>query len=251
MPFCSRCRHVRVLQRQRVAPLTPTYNFQSFPPHSLIHSWSVTLVKFLAGNYWGQSGGGKEKEKPVLLLHFTSCKVPDKRALCVTVIDCTDLELKRWFFFRYCIKLRKPFHLCSVRDNLPHRIYSFSSDYEKKLVNSDDSTLLCLTRSHITDWKGVDFLRLFETAEQLMCRKQGSVRLQLIHQVLRKPTATAFLGWRWVKHEMWHLPRCWVLTDGRSAGQVYLTLKVSCDALQRWKVLISCYVSLQAFFFFF
>lgn len=121
---------------------------------------------------------------------------------------------------------------------------------KKNLVNPDDSTLLCLTRSHITDWKGVDFLRLFETAEQLMYRREGSVRLQLIHQVLRKPTATAFLGWRWVKHEMWHLPRCWVLTESRSAGQVYLTLKVSCDALQRWKVLISCYVSLQAFFFF-
>lgn len=122
-----------MLQRQRVVPLTPTYNFQSFLPHRLIHSWSVTLVKFLAGNYCGQRGGGKEKEKPVLLLEFTSYKVPDKRALCVTVTDCTDLELKRWFFFRYCIKLRKPFHLCSVRDHLPHRIYSFSSDYEKNL----------------------------------------------------------------------------------------------------------------------
>lgn len=83
------------------------------------------LLTLWQGITEGRVAVEKGKEKPIFLLHFISYKVPDSRALCVTVMYCTDLPLKRWFFFGYCIKLRRPFHLCSVHDYLTHQIYSF------------------------------------------------------------------------------------------------------------------------------
>lgn len=152
MLIISRCGLIRVLLRHWDPLVIPDPFCRSV---SYIF-WSVTLVNFVAGNYWRQSSGGRGREKPIFLLHFTSQQVADRRALCVTVRHCTDLALKRWFLFRYCTKPRRPFisvvfMIISLLRCIPFQVIM------NRHVSSNNFTQLRLMTSHITHFKALDF----------------------------------------------------------------------------------------------
>lgn len=80
---------------QHWAPLIISNPFCRSVSYIFGQSHSLTLWQ---GITEGRVAVERGKEKPIVLLHFTSYKLPDRRALCVTVIYYTEPALKKMIF---------------------------------------------------------------------------------------------------------------------------------------------------------